>query len=140
MRARALLPTKTSRLEIQSVGRSIWFRRTCSHVCFTVWVDFASRLIFVVVSLSSVSLVLIAHVHLFFISLVVCEHSWITRSHLNTQIRWADSDSRICMSLVAPFGAVVSFPTRWCIACAADSGKLMLPQPRMIPREMLGQS
>lgn len=44
------------------------------------------------------------------------------------------------MSLMAPFGAVVSFLTRWCTACVADSGKFMLPQPRMIPKEMLGQS
>lgn len=139
-RARTLLPTKTSRLEIQSVGRSIWLLRTCSHVFFAVWMDLVSRLIRVAVILSSVSLILIARVHLFFISFVVWAMFWITRSHRRTQIRWADSDSRMCSSRVAPFGAVAWFRSLGRVARATISGMRMLPQPRMIPREMSGQN
>ena len=51
-----LLPTKTSQLVIQSLGRSIWFLRTFSQVSLTFWRVFLSRLIFEAIILSLVSL------------------------------------------------------------------------------------
>jgi hypothetical protein len=83
--AQAPLPTKTSGLSIQSLGRSPCFFRTCSHVFLTFWVVFSSRLIFVARILSSVSLALMERNHLRRISPAEWEQSCMTLSHRRTR-------------------------------------------------------
>ena len=61
---RVLLPTKTSLLLIQSFGRSHSFLRACSHVPFIKDKNILFFLIFVAVTLSSVSLAFICLSHL----------------------------------------------------------------------------
>ena len=63
-----LLPTKTSRLFVQSFRRSPSLPKTFSQVFTTNMVNPLFLLILVVVILSSVSLLLIAHNHLDLIS------------------------------------------------------------------------
>jgi hypothetical protein len=58
-KGRDLLPTKTSRLWTQSLGRSEKRRRTGSQVSFTLRTDCSSLFILVAIILSSMSRVLI---------------------------------------------------------------------------------
>ena len=98
-------------------------------------IDFV-RFIFVVVILSSVSLLLMLLSHLVWISFSVWCLCWMTCSHRNTHIRWADSVSRICRSLTA-------LPSV-CLPCCSSFGcwgwlmLVMPPHPRMIPSVILG--
>ena len=85
---------------------------------------------------SSVSLRFTVRSHLFSISLTVRDFPWITRSHRRTQMRWRDSDSKICRSREAPMllcqcGGVLFW--------GGFMGKWMEPQPRRIPRFRSGQ-
>ena len=133
---RAPLPTKTSRLVIQSSGRSPCFLRTCSHVLLTFFLDFSSRLIFVAVILSLVSLVLMARSHLWYVSFAVCICSCMTRSHLRTHIRWADSDTRIWRSRFLP--SLILLGGR-AFSRGLASGMARLPHPMIVPMEISGQ-
>ena len=101
LRPHALLPTKTSRLCSQSFGRARVFSRTPSQVDLTLCMEALSCLITVAVILSLVSLLLMLSRHLFVISVVSWFLPWITRSHLSTHIRWADSVRRIWSSRAA---------------------------------------
>ena len=136
----APLPTKTSRLVIQSFGRSPCFLRMCSHVFLVFLLDFSSLLIFVAIILSSVSLVFMTRSHLWCVSFVVCECSWMTRSHLRTHMRCADSEIRIWRSRFAPS---VVFLGGWRASlgglAALAAGMVRLPQPMIIPMEISGQ-
>ena len=137
LRARtyALLPTKNSLWYIQSFGRFHIFFKVPSQVAFTFCIVFLSRLIFVAVILSSVSLLFMLLSHLALISSSLWCFCCMTRSHLNTHMRCAASVIRICSSLTAPLsdhlplssfqfgrGAIVAMP----------------PQPSMIPMDISG--
>ena len=122
----------------QSRGIGVRFRRAFSHVLFTNLIDVFPRFTFVAVILSSVNLRLMALYHLDVISSVECEASLITRSHLSTHIRCADSEISICRKLSIPFllfflwvlSSSSSSP-RW--LPSSSSGVVRLPQPRIEP-------
>jgi len=95
-----VLPTKTSPRCIQFAGISFSFFNASSQVAITVLVNLWFCLIFVTVTLLMVSLLLIAWYHLALISLSENTFSCMTFSHLNTQIKYADSDRMIWKSLV----------------------------------------
>jgi hypothetical protein len=97
------LPTKTSRLLIQSAGKSRCFWRACLHVLMAIVVWGLSLLIIVAMIRSHVSRSFIFLSHLAFISSFEWMFSCIVLSHLRTQIRCADSDISICSSRVFPF-------------------------------------
>ena len=94
------------------------------------------RFIFVAVILSLVSLLLMLLSHLVWISFSVWCLCWMTCSHRNTHIRWANSVSRICRSLTAPPSV--------CLPCCSSFGcwgwlmLMMPPHPRMIPSVISG--
>src|SRR6267154_6441265 len=81
-----LLPTKTSRLESQLFGRSAVTDRIGSQVDVTRLVKVWSCLTRVAITLSLVSLVLIARNQRAWISLSLCVLSCTTLSHLRTQL------------------------------------------------------
>jgi hypothetical protein len=87
------------------------------------WVERLSRVILVAMSLSLVSLQLITLVHQEWISWGECVFSWITRSHLVTQIRWAASEVDMRRSLVAPCVVLLVI---WLVSA---SGRVRLPLP-----------
>jgi hypothetical protein len=103
----------------------------------TVMVNFLSRLIFVAMILSLVSLVLMALYHLILISFSLWWHVWITLSHQSTQIRCADLEMRIWRRWVAPFR--FGFPLFWCGSFSWHWGIVTEPQPKMMPRLICGQ-
>src|SRR6266851_3653998 len=76
-----LLPTKTSRWLIQLGGSGSSFSSSVSQVFITRLVNLFSRLIFVAIILSLVSLVLMAFLHLTLIIASLCCTSRITLSH-----------------------------------------------------------
>ena len=100
------------------------------------------RRILVAVILSSVSRVLMALSHLDLISSVTCDRSFMTRSHLSTHIRCADSDIRIWSSLSIPFLSPLLHWASWSSSSAVCSslGVVKVPLPRIRPMLMLGQS
>ena len=135
-RPHALLPTKTSRFCIQSSGSVHVFLRTFSQVDFTLLIVVLSRFIIVAMILSSVSLLFMFFVHLVVISLVSWVFPWITRSHLSTHTKWADSVMRICSSRAAPAEVCgLRFPSSFMFG---RSLFWMLPHPRIIPSEISG--
>jgi len=100
---RAVLPTKTLRSFIQFAGISPSFLNAGSHVVSTSFVNLLVLMIFVAVTLSMVSLLLIACRHLALISLSERVFSCMTLSHLRTQIRYTDSDRMIWSNWVGPW-------------------------------------
>ena len=131
-----LLPTKTSQLWIHSSGRSKYFFRASSQVASTSWVTGISFLLMTVaIILSSVSRLFIALNHLNSASSGECSTSWITLSHLRTQIRCAASDISIWRSRVAPLCLRVglAFHASWSPVLATRH-----PHPRMVPISMSG--
>ena len=68
IRARYVLPTKTSLLRSQSFGVSVSFPRTFAQVPATSLTALVFLFVFVAVALSSLSLVLILLIHLSFVS------------------------------------------------------------------------
>ena len=91
---------------------------------------------FVAMILSSVSLALMALNHLATISSVLCELPFITRSHLRTQMRCADSETRICNSLSFPFLSLLFWElssSSSFVFCSVTSGGVRFPQPRIVP-------
>ena len=111
-----------------------------SQVCLTRFLVGSSLLILVAMILSSVSLLLMLWSHLRSISWSECSVRWITRSHLITHIRCADSDIRILKSLF--------FPARFCLRARsaswsfvfAGSGMERFPHPRIVPMSIWGHS
>ena len=132
----ALLPTKNSCWCIQSFGRNPVIDRTPSQVALTLLIMDFVRFIFVAVILSLVSLLLMLLSHLVWISFSVWCLCWMTRSHRNTHIRWADSVSRICRSLTAP--PSVRLPCCSSFGCWGWLMLVMPPHPRMIPSVISG--
>ena len=136
LRPHVLLPTKTSQSWIQSIGSARVFSRMLSQVDFTLCIKALSRFITVAIILSSVSRLFMLLNHLVLISLAVCVFSWITCSHLRTQIRWVDSVRSICSSLAVPAPMHVSQ-----LFSSFGLGRLflsILPHPRMIPSDISG--
>ena len=74
--------------------------------------------------------------HLVLISLALWVFSWITRSHLRTQIRWTDSVRSICSSLAAPAPVCVSQLSS--LFGLGRSFFSILPHLRMIPSDISG--
>jgi hypothetical protein len=111
-----------------------------SHVCLTSRMEVLSRFILVAITLSSVSLVLMALIHRDLISVTVWERSFITRLQRSTQIRCADSDIMICRSLFFPLLFVL--PSFWLqlLLSLLFLGMVRLPQPRIVPRLISGHS
>ena len=99
---RSLLPTKNSRFCSQSYGSSHVFFKSAFQVDLTFLIDVLSRFTLVAMILSSMSRLFILATHLVLISFVLWSFCWITRLHLRTHIRWADSVRRICRSLTTP--------------------------------------
>lgn len=109
------------------------FFRTCSQVLTTSSENPFVHLIFIAVTWSSVSHVLIILYHLDLVSLSLCVDSLITHSHLNTHIRCAVSEMRMCRRWVAPLshhsfrllmGSAVCFAFRY-------------PAPRIVPMSIV---
>ena len=97
-----VLPTKTSRQYGQVSGISPSFLSAGSHVSFISFMNLSERRIFVAVTLSPVSLSLIARCHRALISLSNRAFSCITCSHLRVHTKYADSVIRIWNSRVGP--------------------------------------
>ena len=133
-----VLPTKTSQRYIQFAGISISFLSAGSHVPLISCVNLLVLMIFVVVTLSMVSLLLIARYHLALISPSVRSFSCITLSHLRTQITYADSDRRIWKSWVGPW-CVIFCCLHWPFLLIRSSRRVMLPYPSIIPSVISGQ-
>ena len=98
--------------------------------------------ILVVIILSSVSQELMAFSQCEMISSGVWDLLLITWSHLSTQIRCANSEIRNCSSLSCPF---LSYFLCWLssslsLLCSSPSGRDRLPQLRIRPSLMFGQS
>ena len=91
----AVLPTKTSLEYIHSACSFFSFSSVGPHVSSINFVKVQFLLIFIAVTLSMVSCLLIAWYHLAFISFSDSSFSCITLLHLRTHIRYADSDRRI---------------------------------------------
>ena len=134
----AVLPTKTSQRYIQFAGISISFLNAGSHVLSISCMNLLVLMIFVAVTLSMVSLLLIARYHLALISPSVGSFSCITLSHLRTQITYADSDRRIWKSRVGPW-CVVFRCLRWLCLLIHSGRRVMLPHPSIIPSVISGQ-
>jgi hypothetical protein len=108
-------------------------------VCFTRFVYFVSLLIFVAIMQSQFNLSLMAHSHLALVSLFVCYLFHIILSHLNTHVRWAVSEIRICRSLEASLCLIGVCGWRGAsLLFALCLGKLMHPAPIIMPRSILG--
>ena len=97
-----VLPTKTSRQYGQVSGSSPSFLSIGSHVSFIIFVNLTERHIFVAVTLSLVSLSLIARCHRALISPSDRVFSCMTRSHLKVHTKYMDSVIRIWNSRVGP--------------------------------------
>ena len=91
----------------------------------------------VAINLSSVSLLFIAHCHLFRISSSLMFLSWMTRSHLMVQIKCADSVKIRWKRWVAP--CFVMFCCWLVLSCQDGGSSLTLPHPSIIPRFISGQ-
>ena|ERR1700722_17790143 len=85
--AQNLLPTKTSSFVIHLSGRSPSFIKIASQVARVSLMWEMVLLIIVAVILSLISRLFIMLNHRFLISGSECSLPWMTRSHLNTQIR-----------------------------------------------------
>ena len=135
-----LLPTETLWWLIQLGGSGSSFSSRASQVFITKLVNLFSRLIFVAVILSLVSLVLITFLHLVLIIASMCCIPCITLSHLRTHIRCAASVIRIVANLPLPFFLGLFRPfSFWGL------GPFLIlfakhPLPRMSPRLSLGHS
>jgi len=101
-----VLPTKTSLQCIHCTGISPSFLRAGSQVSSTRFINSLVLVIFRVVTLSIVSLSLIAQCHLALISPSDRAFSCMTLSHHRTYIMYADSDRRIWRSQVGPLCAI----------------------------------
>jgi hypothetical protein len=145
-RAGVTAPTKTSLLVSQVFGSL--FRgpalsdRTGPQVDITRLVYVCSRLIRVVVILSSISLVLMVRNHLAWISFSVWGLSCITLSHLSTHMRCIDSAIRICSRRAAPLRALClrAWCSPWVAFRSPGCGTWMEPHPSAIPKLGVGQS
>jgi hypothetical protein len=95
-------------------------------------------LISVAINLSSVSRLFIAQCHFAEISFASSRFSCITLSHLMAQIRYADSDTRICRSfdslLVDLRGAMFPAGQAW----SSSEHMCRFPHPSIVPRLMIG--
>ena len=101
------LPTKTSQWSCQLTGKSWCFCRAFFQVFFIRFVYVLFLTIFVVAILLCVSRSLIFLNHLTFISLSVWVFSCMILSHCRTQIRWVDSERRICRRRMFAFCILV---------------------------------
>jgi hypothetical protein len=110
-RFHAPLPTKTSRLVIQSSGRFPCLRSRGSQVFFIRCVCFLSLLILVAMIWSLVSLPLIARSHLPLICWSVGFSFPMTLSHRRTQTKWVVSEMSSCRSRVG-LGKITGHMTR----------------------------
>jgi len=131
----AVLPAKTSQWCIQFNGSPPSVSSACSQVSFTTSVVNSSVLLtFVAVTLSLVSLSLIARSHLLLISSL---GSCMTLLHLSTHTRYADSESSICRRRDGPGRGTLLVRLSSFLSCTSAC-RLMQPQPRMMPRFILG--
>jgi len=134
----AVLPTKTSLQCIQFAGVSFSFRSAGSHVSSTSFMNLLVLTIFVTVTLSMVSHLLIVHCHLALISLSWRGFSWMTHSHLRTHMRYANSDRRIWSSCDGPWRVILCC-CLWLFLLGLFGHRVMLLQPRIVPRVIWGQ-
>jgi len=119
------------------MGISISFLSIGSQVPSASFVNSLVLMIFVAVTLSMVSLLLITQYHLALISLFMMGFSCMTLSHLRTQIRYTDSDRRIWKCWVGAW-CVLFCCHHWLFPLNLPGCRVMLPQPSIIPTMISG--
>ena len=136
-----LIPTKTSRFRNQLTGSVPFLFRSFFHVSFINWVYFLSRLVWLALMRSVVSLSLITRSHRFWITCSFIASSCMTCLHLRTHTRWAASDMKIWRSRRIAFcfseGGWWRSARLW---GGRPSGRDRVPTPSTIPRFMFGHS